>query len=261
MKRILIILLCMALPSLSAVAGESDWGFTGMITYGPRSIEGTIFVSQPGPIMGGATADSLGLGTSNSFMFAAGFDYKRWNVMLTSMPTSFDGQGFATIGIDLGDGQVIAIDTPTKSTIDVDLTLANVMYRLLDGKYGEFSIGVGFGQTNIDVLLDPLIGQSVGFDGKTPFGFLAVNYRKPFGKFSLTAAAQGISITANDSSMTYSNLNLMGGYMFFEKKWYSEVVVGYRRVGFEFDYDVSGGVADTDVVLTGPYVGLIIGWK
>ena len=259
--RNLIILLCMALPSLSAVAGESDWGFTGMITYGPRSIEGTIFVSQPGPIMGGATADSLGLGTSNSFMFAAGFDYKRWNVMLTSMPTSFDGQGFATIGIDLGDGQVISIDTPIKSTIDVDLTLANVMYRLLDGKYGEFSVGVGFGQTNIDVLLDPLIGQSVGFDGKTPFGFLAVNYRKPFGKFSLTAAAQGISITANDSSMTYSNLNLMGGYMFFEKKWYSEVVVGYRRVGFEFDYDVSGGVADTDVVLTGPYVGLIFGWK
>ena len=259
--RNLIILLCMALPSLSAVAGESDWGFTGMITYGPRSIEGTIFVSQPGPIMGGATADSLGLGTSNSFMFAAGFDYKRWNVMLTSMPTSFDGQGFATIGIDLGDGQVIAIDTPTKSTIAVDLTLANVMYRLLDGKYGEFSVGVGFGQTNIDVLLDPLIGQSVGFDGKTPFGFLAVNYRQAFGKFSLTAAAQGISITANDSSMTYSNLNLMGGYMFFEKKWYSEVVVGYRRVGFEFDYDVSGGVADTDVVLTGPYVGLIFGWK
>jgi hypothetical protein len=97
-------------------------------------------------------------------------------------------------------------------------------------------------------------------DGTTPFGFPAVNYLKRFGKFSLTVAAQAVSIAIDNSSMKYSNLNLMGGYLFFKKKWYSEVVFGYRRVGFDFHYDVADGISDTNVTLTGPYVGLVGGF-
>jgi hypothetical protein len=260
MKRILSLLLCAAVFPAIAHAEEDDWGFVASVTYGPRAIAGTIFANRPGPAMGGATADSLGLGTANSFMYAAGFRFKRWNFTLDSMPTTFDGQGFATAAIDLGNGQAIAITTPIISTINVDLKLANVMYDVFNTEKGKFSAGMGFGQTAIDVALVPAIGQSVAFNGTTPFGFLAINYVKRFNKFSLTVAAQGIALAVNESSMDYSNLNLMGGYMFFKKKWFSEVVIGYRRVGFKFDYDVAAGIFDTDMTLTGPYVGLVGGF-
>jgi hypothetical protein len=260
MKCILSLLLCVAIFPAIVHAEEDDWGFVASLTYGPRTIDGTIFENRPGPTMGGATADSLGLGTANSLMYAVGFRFKRWNFALDSMPTSFDGQGFATAAIDLGNGQVIATDTPITSTINVDLKLANVMYDVFNTEKGKFSAGIGFGQTDIHVALVPEIGQPLAFDGTTPFGFLAINYVKRFNKFSLTVAAQGVSLAANDSSMTYSNLNLMGGYMFFKKKWFSEVVFGYRRVGFKFDYDVAAGITDTDMTLTGPYVGLVGGF-
>ena len=260
MKQILSLLLCAALLPAAAQAEEDDWGFFISTTFGPRTIDGTIFVNRPGPTMGGATADSLGLGTSNSFMYAAGFRFKRWNFSLDSMPTSFHGQGFATAGIDLGDGRVITIDTPITSDIQVDLKLVNVMYDVFNTDKGKFSAGIGFGQTKINIALVPDIGQPVAFDGTTPFGFLAVNYLKRFSKFSLTVAAQAVSIAVDNSSMDYSNLNLMGGYLFFKKKWYSEVVFGYRRVGFHFHYENAEGISDTDVTLTGPYVGLVGGF-
>ena len=260
--RNLILLLFVASVSLTAQGEESDWGFTASVTYGPRTIDGTIFVNRPGPAMGAATADSLGLDTADSFMYAVGFRFKRWNFSLDSMPTSFNGQGFATAAIELPNGDVISTETPITSTIDVDLKLINIMYDVLNNKkYGYVSVGIGFGQTAFDIQLDPEIGEPVDVDSTTPFGYLSVRYRRPFGKFSLTAAAQGVSLAVNSSSMTYSNLNLMGGYMFFKKKWYSEVVFGVRRVGFEFDYNTeSGGVSDTDVTLTGPYVGLVGGF-
>ena len=68
-------------------------------------------------------------------------------------------------------------------------------------------------------------------------------------------------MATNDSSMDYTNLNLMGGYAFYTgNKWRSEFVIGYRHVGFIFDYEVNGNVSDTDVTLVGPYLGFIVGF-
>lgn len=273
-KVFLFPFLLLALLSLSANADESanksaedsarnsDWGFTSLITYGPRTIDGTVFENRAGgPTSGGATTESLGLGTEHSFVYALGFRYKKWNFALDYMPTQYSGDGVATIGIDMGNGNIIAIDTPITSTINVDLTLVNVMYDAYVGKYGKFAVGIGAGQTNIDIALVPLIGQPVKFKGTTPFGFLAISYNKRFGKFLLSAAAQGVSLASNDSSMDYTNLNLMGGYAFYtSNKWSSEFVIGYRHVGFVFDYEVNGNVSDTDVTLVGPYLGFIVGF-
>ncbi len=268
------VFLFLALLSLSANADESanksaegsaknsDWGFTSLITYGPRTIDGTVFENRAGgPTSGGATTESLGLGTEGSFVYALGFRYKKWNFMLDYMPTEFSGEGVATIGIDMGNGNVIAINTPITSTINVDLTLVNVMYDVYAGKYGKFAVGIGAGQTHIDIALVPLIGQPIKFKGTTPFGFLAISYNKRFGKFLLSAAAQGVSLAGNDSSMDYRNLNLMGGYAFYtSNKWSSDFIFGYRHVSFVFDYEVNGNISDTDVTLVGPYLGFIVGF-
>jgi hypothetical protein len=259
--RNIILLSVITLTSLNAQAEEGDWELLASVTYGPRSIDGTIFVNRPGPTSGGGTADSLGLGTSDSFMYAAGFRYKRWNFMLESMPTTFEGQGFATESVDFGNGSSISIETPVNSSINVDLLLVNVMYDFIKSdKAGKLSAGFGLGESSIDVALTPKIGQSVSFNGTTPFGFLGVNYVKRFGKFSVTAGAQGISVATDSSSIDYSNLNLMGGYQFYKNRGFGNVIFGYRRVGFKFDNDVNGGITDTDVVLTGPYIGVGVGF-
>jgi hypothetical protein len=259
LQIVIVLVAIMGLPSL-ATAKEGDWGFIAQVLYGPRDISGTILTNPAGPTAGDATTESLGLGTSKSFQYMVGFNYKRWSFDVVSMPTTFTGDGFAEGTIDLGGDQVIAGSVPVSSDINIDLVLVNVMYDLIQKETFRFGIGLGAGRTTIDVSLVPQIGQGIVYSGNTPFGFLALDLEKNWGRWGLGVGAQGISITSNDSSMDYSNLNVVGSYRFYQKKWFSSVVVGYRRVGFDFDYNLDSGETKTDVVLTGPYIGLTGGF-
>ena len=106
-------------PSTAAPAKDS--GFSASILWGPRDISGDIFVSRSPAISGQATADSLGLDPAYSFQYQIGYRHKRWMFAFDVMPTSYSGQGFAEIDIDLGIGPGISIDTPITSNIDVEM--------------------------------------------------------------------------------------------------------------------------------------------
>ena len=86
---------------------------------------------------------------------------------------------------------------------------------------------------------------------------------KRWGKLALNVGLQGLSVSRNDTSVTYSSMNIAGGYRLLQReKLGLDILGGYRYVDFdyEFDDDSTGISTGTDFELTGPYVGLRASW-
>ncbi len=245
----------------TASASEDDSAknltFFGTVVYGPRDISGNIFVNRSGPATATATAEDLGLSTSRSFQYKLGAQYKRWRFSLNYMPTNYTGNGFTDLDISIGDLPPISAKTSVSSNIDVNLLLADISYDVLRNERWVASLGVGVGRTEMDIALVPNVGQPLAFDGATPFGYIGGDLRYSFAKrWNVLLGLQWISGNFDGSSVDYGNYNVELSYALTQKRLRTNLVAGYRRVDFKFDYNVSGEQVDTDVTLEGPYVGL-----
>jgi len=251
-------------PMQTSMAAPDDggdayqWQFFGALAYGPRDIDGDIFLTNGGAGSGYATADSLGLGTADSFQFRLGARYKRWRFSVDYLPTNYSGEGFALASIDLPNRPPIDFTTPVVSDIDVEILLANVNYELLQTANWRGSVGLGFGRTTLDISLDPEVGEGVFFDSNTPFGYISGDIRRYFGRWSVLAAIQWISGDFGGFNMAYGNFNVSAGYVFPLEKTAVEVLAGYRRIDFKFDYNIDGQETIADFTMEGPYIGTAI---
>jgi hypothetical protein len=254
----ILLLVVLAQPVCGWAA--DDFGFNLAVVYGPRDIEGDIFVSRSPITSGKATADSLGLGTSKSPQVRVGMRYKRWNISLDYLPTSYSGQGLALTDVNFPNRPPIAVATPISSNIDVEMILGSVMYDLFVGESWKLALGGGFGRTDLDIALVPDVGQPLAFDGNTPFGYLGGQFIKQFGRVSLLAGVQGISAEFDSSRIKYGNVNLAGSWRWHAGSWWSDLVLGYRRVDFKMEFDIDGQKTAADFTQTGPYLGVVAGF-
>ncbi len=261
MRRILFALALVTCSSLAAAAPEKDLTLFGSVVYGPRDISGTIFVNRDGPVSSLATADTLGLGTARAFQLRLGAQYKRWRFNVDYLPTNYDGVGFADVRIEIGDLPPIPAQTEVVSDIDVNLLLANVSYDVFRSDRWTAALGVGFGRTDIDVALVPKVGEPLAFDGKTPFGYIGGDAQWRFAeRFNARFALQWISGEFDGARIDYGNYNAALGYVLSQSRLRTELVGGYRRVDFKFDYSVPGERVETDLTLEGPYLGVVLAW-
>jgi opacity protein-like surface antigen len=261
--RIFVILCAVSAPSLTQAAAVDapQVVFGAAIVYGPRDIAGTVFVDRAGPASGLATADSLGLGTATSVQLRLAAGYKRWRVALDYLPTQYSGDGFADVDINIGDLPPISAQTPVRSDIDVNLLLLNLRYDVFRTDRWTTALGFGLGQTDVDLALVPAIGRAVAFDSKTPFGYIGGDIEWRFAnRWSARGGLQWISGEFDGSRIDYGNYNIAIAYRLNQKRFLTEIVGGYRRVDFTFDYSVPGDRIVTDLSIEGPYLGFSVGW-
>jgi len=253
------LLLCVpvveAAEDIASSQTGSDWQFFGAAVFGPRDIEGDILINR-GIGSGYATADSLGLGTARAFQFRLGARYKRWRVSLDYLPTNYTGEGFAVAEIDIPPIPPISTDTPVSSDIDVKITLINANYEFVQNEKWIASVGLGFGRTTLDIALVPEIGEGIVVDSNTPFGYIAGDLRRRWGRWSAQVAIQWISGDFGGFDMDYGNYNLSAGYLFPFDSSALEVLAGYRRIDFKFDYSIEGRTMIADFRMSGPYAGV-----
>ncbi len=256
-------IVCSIANTASASEDDSPKNLTlfGAIAYGPRDISGTIFVNRSGLATATATAETLGLSTSRAFQYKLGAQYKRWRFTLNYLPTNYTGNGFTDLQISIGDLPPIPAKTSVSSNIDVNLLLGDISYDVLRNERWVASLGVGLGRTDIDIALVPAVGQPLAFNGATPFGYIGGDLRYSFAeRWNVLMGLQWISGEFDGSSIDYGNYNVALGYVLTQKRLRTNLVGGYRRVNFKFDYNVSGEQITTDLTLEGPYVGLSFAW-
>lgn len=263
LKSLQLLALCIiSAPLAVAEVASSDWGFSAIVGWAWRDINGTMFSFSP-PLSGAATADSLRLGSSSEPDAAIGVRWKRLDVRFVYLPSRFKGDGVLLQSLDFGSSPVIDKMTPISSDLKVTMTLANIEYLLLERSDMDLGVGVGIGQVELDITMTPQTGNKVDISGDVPFGYLSATFRKRWGKLALNLGLQGLSVSQSNTSLAYKSLNIAGAYRFWQREKVDfDILAGYRYTDFdyEFDDDNSGARSATNFELTGPYVGLRANW-
>ena len=249
-----------------ALLGEpetaSDWRFSGNLVYSSRPLSGSFVSTRSiGNVNGGmvATGDSMNLGTSDAAMLALGIRYKRFGVGLNYMPTSYHGQGTAMVGAGAG-GSGGMVETQLDTKIDVDMLLANVYYNLIQTPTSVFGVGVGFGQTVIDLNLTPAVGSPILYQGTQPFGFLSMHMANRYKRFLYGFNINGISAEFEGVQVTYSDYKIDLGYRVIDKRVKFDIIGGYRLVNFFADVKYSDGRVVSTFGLEGPFLGVSVAY-
>jgi hypothetical protein len=250
----------MAWPSIGRSAEPptpaSEFQVSLSAVYSSRKISGSIGLTNPNSLGFVATTDSLGLSQASGFQENLEVRWKRWVAGLNYVPTTVSGQGTAVSGIEIGGGPIIAAGTPMTTTVDINLLLASVYYFVVQESNMELGLGVGFGQASIDVAFVPSVGQTSGYQGNTPFGFLSVRLGNRVGQFFYGVGINGIGFSIDGTSLSYFDTNLGAGYRLLDDRIKGDVVFGWRYINFAMSLDIPPTVAKTDIQMSGPYAGL-----
>jgi hypothetical protein len=263
LKALQLLTLCIvSAPLAVAEVASSDWGFSAIVGWSWRDINGTMFSFTP-PLSGAASADSLGLDYSSEPQAVIGARWKRLNINFVYLPSKFSGDGVLVQGLDFGSGPVIGTTTPISSNIEVTMTLANIEYMVLKRSDMDIGFGVGLGRVDLDVSMAPQTGSDVNISGDVPFGYISGSFVKRWGKIALYLGLQGLSVSQGSTSVAYKSMNIAGAYRFLQKgRLGLDVLAGHRYVDFDyaFDDDNTGARASTNFELTGPYVSVRASW-
>jgi hypothetical protein len=259
-----IVFLMMAISDVSAgETSDRNWHFNINTAYSSRTLSGTLANKTAvtdnafGNLV--ATGDSMNVGSSDSLMLALGVQYKRWGLGLNYLPTSFSGQGSALV--DLGGSQVgVRVKTPLNTDIDVTMWLGSLFYNFIQTKNMVFGIGVGFGQTSIDLNIIPDVGNPIIYNGEQPFGFINLHMANTYKRFLYGFSINGISATFDGANVNYSDYKIDLGYRIIDKKVKFDVVGGYRMVNFAIDIEDGPNVVAADVTLEGPFLGVTLSY-
>ena len=264
-KAGLLLLLILSAPGSGAKSADeasSDWGFDAFVGWSWRDIDGTMFSINP-PLAGAGTADSLGLGSSSEPQAAFGVRWKQLHVDLVYLPSEYSGSGSIEQALDFGNGPILGTTTPINSDLKVTMALANIEYDLLKRSDMDWGAGFGLGKVGLDIKMQPDIGPKIDIEGDVPFGYLTTSFVKRWEKFSLGLTVQGLSLAEGNVSLSYKSANLTGGYNILTRgRARLDVVGGYLYVDFDYDFDddSTGVETSTDFTLTGPYIGMRLGW-
>ena len=256
-----MILSVIAFASAARAAEETpvpDFQVGLTVVYSSRSVGAAIALDNPGSLGFVATSDSLGLGRAQGFQENLELRWKQWAFGINYVPTNVSGQGTAVTGIQVGGGPVIAAGTPMTTTIGVNMLLGTAHYFVVQKSDMELGVGVGLGQTSIDVAFVPAFGQASGYQGDTPFGFLSVRLVNRVDRFFYGVNANGIGFSLDGTSISYFDVNLGAGYRLLDERIKGDALIGWRYIDFAFDFNVPPTFVKTNVQLSGPYAGVRI---
>jgi len=240
-------------------SNHRDWHFSSYLVYTSRTLDGSIVNKNAlnNDVFGNllATADSMNLDTSNTFMFTLAAKYKTWRLGLNYAPTSFSGQGYAIVALT-GSSAGVLQKTPLNTDIDVNLLLGKLSYDLIETKSSIFGVGAGLGASYIDLNIIPQVGDSIIYKGDQPFGFLSIYMANNYQKFLYGFTINAISATFTGVEVDYSDYTVDLGYSLSEKEIKWNLVGGYRLVNFSIDLENGQDTVAANVKLQGPFIGV-----
>ncbi len=219
---------------------QKDWNIFLTTYYTSRKIKGDI--TRENALTGGgssnllATGNTLDLNKSNGFMYGLGLSYKRWFLGLTYMPSMFNdqGNGYSYFDLEGQDGTGILTKVATKTNVNINMYLANIMYEAVRTKHTSFKAGIGVGASSVifDVTPQDSIVKGIGYNHTQPFGYITLNMATNYKGFLFSANTNGVMMTIDGINITYLDFTTQLGYRVYQDYFNIDIIVGYRMVNF-----------------------------
>jgi hypothetical protein len=180
---------------------------------------------------------------------------------VTTHSSSWEGDG--TLEADFG-----GLTAATDVTTELDLALHRAVLTFDVAPTDLIEVGLGFGVSVIDLeatvtereaLIPGDVRESV--DEVLPVPLLAARVGGRLWRFDCEALVAGMQVDLDGDEATYVEVDLNGRLSLFGSHGgiNGSLVVGWRAIEVEADYEDGGEEVEADLSFRGPYLGLQIG--
>lgn len=168
-------------------------------------------------------------------------------------------QGMGVTQAPLSDGlTAIAAGTNVSTDLGLGIHEGILTFDLIPG---SAELGIGFGVAGVDVdgeFVNSGTGEVVASDKLVGIPLLAARAGIGIGRFGIEGLLSGMDADIDGNATRFVDLDLQGRIRLFggDDHLNGAIVLGYRRVEMDLEYDDDSEQVLTDIDLTGPYLGL-----
>jgi len=222
---------------------------------------GKLGVSSTG-VSGTTDLDDLGLDEDESVpgvRLDAGLIFA--HVIVSGLTTDLSGDG--TLSADLSQGGVVLpVGTNVDSRLDFDTVSVYGTFDLVPGDTLEVGLGLGVTGMSFDgeiTSTDVGTPGSVSFDEDFALPVLAVNGAFLLGPFEFSALLAGMQMSYSGDDLSFFDADLAAAWRFIDSVVNVRLVLGYRHLSADAEFESSGDEVEADLSFAGPYLGLTVG--
>ena len=206
-------------------------------------------------------ANDLGVAGLNASESGGGgrVDFKWGLPHLTVSSNLSRHQGTGLSQSALSDG-LTAIAPGTNVTTDLGLGIHEGILTF-DVLPGSLELGLGFGLAGVNVdgeFVNSGTGDVVASDKLIGIPLLAARAGVGLGRFEIEGLISGMDADIDGNATRFIDIDLQGRIRLFggEDHLNGSIVLGYRKVEMDLEYQDDSEQVLTDIELTGPYLGL-----
>lgn len=253
------VVLSLIAATLAACAAPQ---FTVAPTFGQFEPDGDVSyidTTQPVPATIDNSVDDLGLADSeDTFGVRADMKFGVPHLTVSTQASSWSGNG--TLNADFG-------GIPAATAVDTDLDLALHRFALTFDVLPTdmFELGLGFGVTVADIeaqVTDSGNSISESADEIAPLPVLALRAGVRVWRLDFEALISGMTIDYDGNEATYLEADINAKLAVFGApgSLNGSVLVGWREVQLDVEYDDGDAAAAVDLTFSGPYFGIQLGF-
>lgn len=246
--------------SLLLLAACSAPQITGAPNYALLEPKGDIGFATGGNLLADTTLSDLGIADAEGAL-GAQLDFKWGAPHLTLATQAARWEGNGTLDVAFGD---IPATEGVSSKLDLAVHRAYLTFDFAPTDMLELGIGVGALVFDLNATVTP---ESVMFaaqeiDELVPVPVLAARAAGRVWKLELQATAAGMAVDIGGDEASVLDLDLNARYAVFGEhgSFHGALVAGWRSTDLAVAYDDGVESADLDATVSGPYIGLQLGF-
>jgi len=240
-----------ALALFAAACATTSTSVTPIL--GSLSLDGSIEAGSTGGA-GATSMDALGLGTYEAALgVKAQVGLLGGQLSVSAIQTEYEGSGTTGGAFEIG-GQTIDANTAVDTQLELLLARALFTWNLIP--LGPVEFGIGFGASVIDfdlLMTEQVTGNQLESEELLPVPMAALRASWTWGPVWMRAVLSGITYTLDGDQVQVFDGDLESSVTLYES---GSLVVGYRWVDVEAEYEDENDRVEADLELTGFYFGV-----
>ena len=229
---------------------------------GPVAVSGDLAINIGGAT-GSTSAERLGLEDDDTaWSPRLDFDFAGLHINLNQFGSEHSGTGVADATISI-DGIVIPAATPVRSSLDLEMTTAALTFDFIPTSLVDVGIGLGVGTIEYDIDIQDIgtPANRAQSNEDSPMGFIAGRVASEIGPFLISGDVAWIEVELDDDELLFVDFDAALAWTFLDGigPVFGQLVVGYRIIQAELEFDDGASNVDAELDFSGGYVGLSLG--
>jgi len=226
---------------------------------GQFDLTGEFGAATGGSTVASSSLSDLGLGESEAvFDPRLDLEWLGLHLSLSALEGTYSGEGTTDAEIDIG-GTAIGSGVDVESDLEFAATTLALTWDIVPTSALDVGIGLGLSQIEFDARFEEqLSGDVAETDESFPVPLLVGRVGSEIGPVGVGLVVGLIDLDIDGTSLSYLNLDLSADYHILggDDRLRGDIVLGYRQIEIDAEYEDDSSEVLADVELSGPYLGV-----